>query len=503
MNDNLRTTKNVAKFMLKDILPNYIVYNKKTKYAFCTACQKEVPLDFKHTKPMMKVKCPSCKKMAFLKSWGQINFEFGDSGVGIVLDKDGEDVVIRYYDVFKRYNTDGSLRSFKYHECLRQYVDETGVYETWNYPWSWGGWKLCNIRKHDTSVGRKGEPIIRINMNWKYKGYYVKNSVLKGTPWEHSCAEQIFKLPHDKQYNDVLQCFLHEYINCPVHEYLYKVGFKKLCSYATFDSILSVNANEKTLPAILGISKENYNALLKIGDPTYDDLLKRQRMSQFNLSESDYDIWIKYYEPKKWFYYSTAHDKSEDLMKKYYKKSWYQFDKYAKSQKDFKPDDYADYLRMCAEMNYDLKNTFIIFPKDFIFAEQNVTDEWNLKFQAESREKAKARNGEYEKYKQKYLKKYSFNEDNLSIVVPSGCDDICAEGQRLRHCVGTYIDKVCTGYSTILFVRQNSNLNKAYYTMEIVGKKITQVRGYRNKSVTDEVNAFVRDFAREKKLKYA
>ena len=147
-----------------------------------------------------------------------------------------------------------------------------------------------------------------------------------------------------------------------------------------------------------------------------------------------------------------------------------------------------------------MNNTFVLFPKDFKQAHQDAINRWNTKRNEEARRNAKARNKEYEKYIKKYIKKYGFEENNLKIVIPHGCDEICAEGQNLHHCVGTYIDRVCRGTSIILFVRDMNNIEKSFYTMELQGNKMIQCRGFANKEVTDEVRTFITDFAKQKKI---
>ena len=497
----LKVTKRMEKFLQTKVLPNYIIYSQKDKYAFCTACQSEVDINaFKHTKPLLEVKCPSCRAKAFLKAKGQTKNQFTDSGVGIILDKD-DDVCVRYFDVVRVYHPDGTVFRYEYWECMREYHNGTGDTVVFNNLFG-KGWKKCNIRRYTSYNGRAGEPIIRVNTNWEHRAVYDGNmkTVIKDTAWKYSLMDKIFKLNDIHHYWDTVKIFLSDYIQCPVTEYMYKVGFLKLAEHITFNGSIPINSKGKTIVEMLKLTKDNYKALLKIGNPTFEDLRKYQLMTEYNLNESDWVIWCKYFDEKGNRVYGYYANNYEGAMKQYFKKSWYQFDKYASSTKDFKLSDYTDYLRMCNDLGYDMKNTFIVFPKNLHEAHRNVIAEWNLKKNAKEREKAKARNKEYESFRQKYSELYAFEEDNLKIVVPNGCDEICAEGQNLRHCVGTYIDRVCKGMSVILFVRQITDLAKSYYTMELQGEKMIQVRGFGNCAVTPEVRTFIEDFAKQKNI---
>jgi hypothetical protein len=124
-----------------------------------------------------------------------------------------------------------------------------------------------------------------------------------------------------------------------------------------------------------------------------------------------------------------------------------------------------------------------IFPKDFDKAHNDAVD----KFNAVKHEKD---NGIYSKRLTTLirLEKASFG---LMIIVPIGLHEILREGRELHHCVGSYVDKVAKGETTILFVRKADDPEKPYFTMEYRDNKIIQLRGLRNQDAPKEVKAFV------------
>ena len=85
----------------------------------------------------------------------------------------------------------------------------------------------------------------------------------------------------------------------------------------------------------------------------------------------------------------------------------------------------------------------------------------------------------------------------LMIVIPSSAEDLRREGQILHHCVGTYVERVAEGKTTILFIRKTESPEEPYYTMEWRDEKVIQCRGMRNKDMTPDVEAFVTAFERK------
>ena len=63
-----------------------------------------------------------------------------------------------------------------------------------------------------------------------------------------------------------------------------------------------------------------------------------------------------------------------------------------------------------------------------------------------------------------------------------------------------YMSDIVENKKTILFVRNKSEIDVPFFTMEIIGKKITQCKGYRNCPRPVEVESFLKSFARNKHL---
>lgn len=78
--------------------------------------------------------------------------------------------------------------------------------------------------------------------------------------------------------------------------------------------------------------------------------------------------------------------------------------------------------------------------------------------------------------------------------------ELAMEGAILHHCVGGYAKRVANGETLIMFVRQKSEPDKPYYTLELMGKEVIQCRTLNNDSYekNQAVKSFVEAWLRKK-----
>ena len=130
---------------------------------------------------------------------------------------------------------------------------------------------------------------------------------------------------------------------------------------------------------------------------------------------------------------------------------------------------WRDYLHMAREEGYDTSDDIVRFPKDLKTRHDQLVDLRNqraddkrLKGYKNLDEQIKARLPEVKKY---------FWEDKEYMIIPAGtCKELMDEGRTLHHCVGssdTYMRRMASGISWILFLRKKAELEKPYYTVEI------------------------------------
>ena len=170
--------------------------------------------------------------------------------------------------------------------------------------------------------------------------------------------------------------------------------------------------------------------------------------------------------------------------------------------------DWLDYLAWCKELKYDLTNMFFYFPKNF----KKVHDRTAAEYQAVQDKKAaekKRREEERIKREAEVMKKlleemlkenagidnaFLIKGKGLILRVPRDAQEIKNEGAALRHCVGTYVDRVAKGQTHIFFVRRVEEPDTPYFTMEYNNGRVIQCRGSHNCGMPASVKAFVAAF---------
>ena len=101
------------------------------------------------------------------------------------------------------------------------------------------------------------------------------------------------------------------------------------------------------------------------------------------------------------------------------------------------------------------------------------------------------------------------NEDNeydknnkYSIILPKNAQDIITEGKMMRHCVGSYVERVANGKCVILFVRKSNDINKPFVTMEyaVRDNSIIQIKAFANGKADKEVLDFIKKWAQNNNI---
>ena len=83
-------------------------------------------------------------------------------------------------------------------------------------------------------------------------------------------------------------------------------------------------------------------------------------------------------------------------------------------------------------------------------------------------------------------KKWLYSDNEYTVVLPETPIALSAEGSALHHCVGSYIDKVSSGKTNILFIRKIDDIDKPLFTVEMSNSSvIEQIHGSCNSRITD------------------
>ena len=311
----------------------------------------------------------------------------------------------------------------------------------------------------------------------------IKEAV-KDTRFKYSTYENYLK-------GDMLK-FFELYNKYPLIEHLTKVDLSNLVRSKLDDRHMyrAINWRGKDIFKMLKINKKDLRDIRESNSTVTPLFLKLYQMSKKEKSNLQPDE-IKYIEHKAEHSYSRLIEmlKYTTLRKSY---------KYLKKQDGVNNNGHFydtistwnDYINDCKKLQMDLTKENILFPKNLYKAHQNTIKQVKIKANKELNKKIKKR--------AKSLEKLSFKYNGLLIRPAQSTEELISEGKVLSHCVGTYADRYAKGETSILLVRNLSESDKPFYTVEIKNSAIVQVRGKDNCNPTDRVTEFIEVFTEEK-----
>lgn len=481
-------------FIHREVMPQYIFYDYQRKapgHAYCTACRHEVRIAAaKHNTSGL---CPRCKKKITFKCRGRRGRIFDRETVQVLQKAEGNGLVLRIIKVYRSFADSDIPNHFEIWENARQFItlSSSGQCSVDAYYYHYkAGYDLtpwCNGYR----------PVFD---RWKYNFtadmsgvLYQRNlsDTLKDTPWAYSQLEAFSGIA---SFSGVAT-FLSAYIKRPKIEHLIKMKLYRLVSgiiYGgySYSALQAINFNGENMRAILGIDRP-YFPLLRELNPSIDQLHLIRQLLQADHKPSTEQI--------KWFIASKISnaDAAKELLahmsvhklQRYVEQQFAPEDEAALKRVDYYKmntliTDYHDYLCMCKELQYDVKNSFRLFPRELKAAHDSVAKTLKDKRTAEH-EKAIA--GSFDEWQ----KRYQYQSKELMMIPPHSAKEIVDEGAALHHCVRLYVKNVAEKKSVILFVRSVDEPDKSLCTVEVKDGQVTQARGFDNKEPPAQITAFI------------
>lgn len=468
---------------------------KKQQYGYCTYCKSEFETEgLKHNS---KTICPKCYSDCTVKASGRGRKYMEDNAYFVFYEKsviDKDVIVARGIDASRNYRGDFKNVETKY--TVRTYY----IFDTKNKkgimlaePTWWGSWvhRQVNLQQYKTvySYFHKYN-----STKLMYQGVSrdsIKEAV-KDTPFSWSGWEQY-------DHEDMVK-FFDLFCKYPCIEYLTKLGFThlvrgKLEGETTYRAI---NWNGKNLFNVLKISKQDLKGIKEKNiHASYLCLYLLQRSKKFRWDISLEDIKQLEYIAG----YCRDIKELDELFKgisvkkalTYLEKQKQKFKKhFSYNSSSFQV--WKDYIRDCKILEMDLTKENVIFPKNLYTAHQNTIKQVEYKENLEL-------NLKIEKRLKKISDKYNFESRGLIIRPATSTKELIDEGKALHHCVGGYADRYAKGETIILVIRKVEEVDKPYYTVEIKGNEIRQVRGKHNRQPTEDVEKFIEEFKENKLTK--
>ena len=151
---------------------------------------------------------------------------------------------------------------------------------------------------------------------------------------------------------------------------------------------------------------------------------------------------------------------------------------------------WIDYIKDCKVLGMDLKEDSVIRPKNLYEQHQNTIKQIKVKEDREITEKIQNR--------AEKLNEYIYENDTYITRPIYSSKELIEEGKALEHCVASHYSKVyANGGTNIFAIRKKSEPDKPFVTMEWYGKRVIQVRKYKNLDPPEDVMEFVEEFKKE------
>lgn len=479
------------------LMPAYFFYDfkkqSKLTRGWCTSCCQEVQMEY--VKYNKKGICPNCGKEFTMKSRGKRGYLF-DRETGQVIQKVGDDLVIRIVKFYYSYRTENDIPEKRMYENARIFVHRNG-----DGTYAWEPYYYSYDPRCLTSWKKGYRPVIS---QWQYNfeadtcGHlYCGNlpGIFRGTPWQHcpfGAFYEHFREPME------LGTFFAAYLKNRRLEHLVKVGFYSLASDLIYRKHHSccIDQNQNRTHQILKVKAEDVSYLRKL-DVTMSVLEMFQEYCKNNLKDRQELLsWQLEHRVKldvtKILPFMTVHKMLRYLNEQYsflrLRQDRYGTLRYSEMQDLVS--EYRDYLEMCVKRKYDMKNSFVLYPRDLQKAHDKEIHHIKARKNARQRRKFKTA---YERI----INRLDFERNGMKIVYPSSSEDLVAEGQALHHCVGGYAERVEKKECIILFLRRCEKISTPFYTIEVRNQEVIQVQGKYHKAPTPEVEQFMEQWKKQ------
>lgn len=484
--------KDMADWLARDVVPAYFFYDyqkrKTVKKGICSACRQEIELTDVHYND--NDVCPRCGRLLTMKSNGRRGI-LSDRVTASILQKHGKnELIIRVVKAYSTWFKNGE-QVISWHEKTRILIGQaedgsisTEVYHDSNEslgitPWKHGYPPVMYLYGYNFNAETCG-------------AVYERNldRVLAGTPWQY-CQLKKFYIDFHRENMEVLP-YLKAYLEHPRLEHLIKVGFLNLASDLVYrpDYEKTLDECQNRTHQILRVQAEDVPFLLDL-DINMKKLRVFQEYCKMNLrGRQELLRWQLQrqvtFDMLQILQYTTVHKMIRFLERQYSTLAESETQpvpaRYSSMQDVVR--EYHDYLEMCVKEQYDMKNSFVLFPRSLQEAHDKVVRRIKQKADAKMRR-------DFKVACRRIMSQLDYEKDGMKIVYPQTPGDLVAEGNALHHCVGTYADRVARQECIILFLRKCEEENKPFYTIEVRHREVVQVRGAENKGATPEVEKFI------------
>lgn len=461
---------------------HYLFYDNRHDYRYCTRCRKSIDRRYilapKHNQ---RIECPQCGCPLTAVCIGRFkkNRLRTDNFNLRVMQRTQEGILVRLFSLVRACVKERGVVNEEWHwrEMQRIFNDGTTVKR----------YKLFDVFSPGTGWGTEWRESKQLdfathnNMGWvthdaEYDFVANIREIIAGTCWQYS---RLAKADDFRIRGGVLSYFA-GWIR-PV-EYLEKTGWDALARDIIGFDTRYLRPAAKTIEQIMRLPKEHIAYARK---HNLDNSELQALRTLIRLKEPIPDINAF----RRFCMYGHNFTFCQSLAPSMRLAEWMRYD--PASSHDYL---YHDYLRFCRDLGYDMADRSILFPKDL----KKAHDREMVRVKTLAKQKE---NEAIAKRYQRDLTRYGFHAACFLIRPPVDAEEIIREGAKLHHCVGSYIDKVAKGETTILLVRRKDKPEAPYFTAEWQAGRLVQIRGDHNNPPTPEVAEFIKAWEARAKQK--
>lgn len=477
--------KDFEDWIKKDAVPQYMFYESGKDIGLCTCCGEYQEL--KKPRYGKAGRCPKCKREVTYRTYKKSGRIVDRAGASLIQ-KTKKGFVLRYFKTFQEIKQ-GKRTGFEAWEYIRITYDENwrkrGIYHL-------GRYKQTNMIRWCDGYERNACYYYDLREEGK-AALYPRNlkRILKGSRLEYSGLPEFAKTRrwfYQQGYIEEAQVY-------PGIEKLVKAGFYNLAGNAIeIGNHAPLELGETKVKKVLGLKGEYYN-LIKDKDPRWLEYEKVWECQDAGVSPT----WEQIQEMSKmhrnfaiYMKYSTPHKMLRYIREK------------RDAEEEVNYTDYHDYLQIAALLGYNLRDPWILYPKNLKERHDQLVEEKKEREEKLAKKKDDEKDTDFQKTIQsRGWGNYEMETEDLFIRLPKRVREIREEGNNQHHCVATYIDRMVNGETCILFIRKKSAPEESYYTAEVRGREVIQVRGKYNKDATEDVKKFMSIFTRKINLRKA
>lgn len=436
------------RFIKENELKHNLIIKSKGNHCICTNCKYE----FISKKKVNEYgKCPNCKQNLLIKSGRLKEFAFRDNLQ--LLDMIEDTYILRTFELYSVY------KNFNVHHYITEYM-RTIIKEN-------------EVKDFVTNQ-------VHNHMGYMYIAHYQKftNWRLRNYRWSYRDVIGMvspYNLKYLLRHTDLKYSQLDKFIA--------KVGyidfvdyFRGVARYPSFEMLvkmklynLAIQADKfttgKTFQEIFGVPKTFYN-FMKKHNMTYEQL-KVLRV----LQKED----IKLINKLVGFSCLKELSRFVNIEKAYYK--------VLKCNNIYYEQEYLDYLRACYQMDYDMKDSKILYPNNLQKEHDKI-----MKLLEVVRNEA---NDRLIKERATILKDNVYSNQKYIVFPANSIESLVDESKQMNNCVKTYAEKFALGDCDLYFMRELDRQNKSLVTVEVRNGVVVQSRAKNNSLPNEEQQKFL------------